>query len=51
MFERFLKGRSLETAKKTALHLLSEKGEANAQQVSAKLLETLHALDRAEQLS
>lgn len=51
MFERFLKGRSLETAKKTALHLLSEKGEANAQNVSAKLLETFHALDRAEQLN
>ncbi len=51
MFERFIRGRSLEMAKKTALHLLSEKGEANAQKVAAKLLETLHSLDRAEQLS
>lgn len=51
MFERFIRGRSLETAKKTALHLLSEKGEANAQKVAAKLLETFHSLDRAEQLS
>jgi malonyl-CoA decarboxylase len=51
MFERFIRGRSLETAKKTALHLLSDKGEANAQNVAAKLLETFHSLDRAEQLS
>jgi malonyl-CoA decarboxylase len=51
MFERFIRGRSLETAKKTALHLLSDKGEANAQNVAAKLLETFYSLDRAEQLS
>jgi malonyl-CoA decarboxylase len=51
MFERFIRGRSLETAKKTALHLLSDKGEANAQHVAAKLLETFYFLDRAEQLS
>ena len=51
MFERFIKGRSLETAKKTALNLLSEKGETNAQSMATKLLETFHSLDRAEQLS
>jgi len=51
MFERFIKGRSLETAKKTALNLLSEKGETNAQSMASKLLETFHDLDRAEQLS
>lgn len=51
MFERFIKGRSLETAKKTALNLLSEKGETNAQSMASKLLETFHGLDRAEQLS
>ena len=51
MFERFIKGRSLETAKKTALSLLSEKGETNAQSMATKLLETFHSLDRAEQLS
>lgn len=51
MFERFIKGRSLEIAKKTMLNLLSEKGEANARNIAAKLLETFHALDRSEQLS
>ncbi len=51
MFERFIKGRSLELAKKTALHLLSEKGETNAQSMATKLLETFHSLDRADQLS
>lgn len=51
MFERFIKGRSLETAKKTALNLLSEKGETNAQSMASKVLETFHSLDRAEQLS
>lgn len=51
IFERFIKGRSLEIAKKTALSLLSEKGEANARNIAAKLLETFHSLDRAEQLS
>lgn len=51
MFERFMKARSLENAKKAALNLLSEKGEANAQSIAPKLLETFHALDRAEQLS
>jgi len=51
MFERFIRGRSLELAKKTALHLLSDKGEANAQNVAAKLLETFYSLDRAEQLT
>lgn len=51
MFERFIKGRSLELAKKTAVNLLSEKGETNAQSMATKLLETFHSLDRAEQLS
>jgi malonyl-CoA decarboxylase len=51
MFERFIKGRSLDLAKKTALNLLSEKGEANARGIAAKLLETFHSLDRADQLS
>lgn len=51
MFERFIKGRLLETAKKTALNLLSEKGETNAQSMASNLLETFHNLDRAEQLS
>ena len=44
-------GRSLEVAKKTALNLLSEKGEANAQSIATKLLETFQSLDRTEQLS
>ena len=51
MFERFIKGRSLETAKKTALNLLSEKGDTNAQSMATKFLETFHSLDRSEQLS
>ena len=51
MFERFLKGRSLDLVKKTVLNLLSEKGEANARNIAGQLLEIFQALDRTEQLS
>ena len=51
IFERFMKGRSLDLVKKTVLSLLSEKGEANARHIAAKLLDIFHSLDRTEQLS
>lgn len=50
MFERFTKARSLETAQKTALNLLSEKGEANARSIASKFLEQFKLLDKADQL-
>jgi len=39
MFERFTKAKSLESAQKIALSLLSEKGEANAQSIATKFVE------------
>jgi len=50
MFERFTKGRALETAQKTAFNLLSEKGEANARGIASKFVEQFKILDKAEQL-
>jgi len=50
MFERFTKGRALETSKKTALNLLSEKGETNARSIAVKLIENYKQLDKQEQL-
>ncbi|MCX7265343.1 MAG: malonyl-CoA decarboxylase [Burkholderiales bacterium] len=50
MFERFTKGSTLESAKKTAINLLSEKGEANARSIASKLINQFKLLDKADQL-
>ncbi len=50
MFERFAKAKSLESAQKIALSLLSEKGEANAQSIAAKFVEQFQLLDKPDQL-
>ena len=50
MFERFTKAKSLESAQKIALSLLSEKGEANAQSIAAKFVEQFQLLDKPDQL-
>ena len=48
MFERFTKAKSLESAQKIALSLLSEKGEANAQSIAAKFVEQFQLLDKPD---
>jgi malonyl-CoA decarboxylase len=50
MFERFTKAKALETAQRTALKLLSEKGEANARSIASKFIEQFKLLDKSEQL-
>ena len=50
MFESFSQKRALETLKKTALNLISEKGEANARSIASKLLVQFQSLDKPEQL-
>ncbi len=50
MFERFTKVKALETAQRTALKLLSERGEANARSIAAKFVEQFKLLDKPEQL-
>ena len=50
MFERFTKGQALETLQKTALNLLSEKGEANARGIASKFIDQFKQLDKSEQL-
>ena len=50
MFERFTKASALESAQKTALSLLSERGEANARGVAGKLVNQFKLLDKSEQL-
>ena len=49
MFERFTKGFALETAKKLATNLLSEKGEANARGIASKFVHQFRQLDKADQ--
>ena len=51
MFERFTKPRALETVQRTAIKLLSEKGEANARGIASKFVEQFKLLDKAEQLT
>ena len=50
MFESFSQKRALETLKKTALNLISEKGESNARSIASKLVLQFQALEKAEQL-
>ncbi len=50
MFDRFTKERALETAQKTALKLLSEKGENNARSIASKFVEQFKLLDKSDQL-
>ncbi|MEY3887171.1 MAG: hypothetical protein RL650_1263 [Pseudomonadota bacterium] len=50
MFERFTKVRSLEAVQKSALNLLSEKGEANARSIASKFVEQFKLLDKPDQL-
>jgi malonyl-CoA decarboxylase len=50
VFERFTKASALESAQKTALSLLTERGEANARGVASKLVNQFKLLDKAEQL-
>ncbi len=50
MFERFTKVRSLEAVQKSALNLLSEKGEANARSIASKFVEQFKLLDKTDQL-
>lgn len=50
MFERFTKVRSLEAVQKSALNLLSEKGEANARSIASKFVEQFKLLDNTDQL-
>lgn len=50
MFERFTKAKALETTQRTALKLLSEKGEANARSIASKFIEQFKLLDKSEQL-
>ena len=50
MFERFTKGLALETTQKTAINLLSEKGEANARGIASKFVDQFKQLDKTDQL-
>ena len=50
MFERFTKVKSLEAAQKSALNLLSEKGEANARSIASKFIDQFKLLDKTDQL-
>lgn len=50
MFEQFSQGVALENAKKTALNLLSQKGEANARSIASKFVSQFKLLDKAQQL-
>lgn len=50
MFEQFSQGAALENAKKTALNLLSQKGEANARSIASKFVSQFKLLDKAQQL-
>ena len=51
MFERFTKGHALGKAQKSAISLLSERGEANARGMAAKLVDQFKLLDKADQLT
>ena len=50
MFERFAQSSALENAQKTALSLLSQKGEANARSIASKFVSQFKLLDKAQQL-
>ena len=50
MFERFTKGNALEMAQKSAMNLMSDRGEANARGVAGKLVDQFKLLDKAGQL-
>ena len=50
MFERFTKVKSLEATQKSALNLLSEKGEANARSIASKFIDQFKLLDKTDQL-
>ena len=50
MFEKFAKSSALENAQKTALSLLSQKGEANARSIASKFISQFKLLDKAQQL-
>lgn len=51
MFERFTKVKALETIQRTALKLLSERGEANARSIASKFVEQFKLLNKSEQLN
>ena len=50
MFERFTKAKALETTQRTALNLLSERGEANARSIASKFVAQFKLLNKEEQL-
>lgn len=50
MFEKFAQSSALENAQKTALSLLSQKGEANARSIASKFISQFKLLDKAQQL-
>ena len=50
MFEKFARSSALENAQKTALSLLSQKGEANARSIASKFISQFKLLDKAQQL-
>ena len=50
MFERFTKGNALEMAQKSAMNLMSDRGEANARGVAGKLVDQFKLLDKVGQL-
>lgn len=50
MLERFIKSHALDVAKKTAVTLMSNRGEANARSVAKKLVDQFKLLNKADQL-
>lgn len=50
MIEKFTQSSALENAQKTALNLLSQKGEANARSIASKFVSQFKLLDKAQQL-
>lgn len=50
MFEKFAQSTALENTQKTALNLLSQKGEANARSIASKFVSQFKLLDKAQQL-
>jgi len=51
VFGRFTKGHALGMAQKSAIRLLSERGEVNARGMAAKLVDQFKLLDKADQLT
>lgn len=50
MFERFIKSHALDVTKKTAVNLMSDRGEANARSVAKKLVDQFKLLNKADQI-